>query len=325
MKDKNAKTRKEKYDKLGSVPRLWQQKEITPMSAYEGTFFRPTGTTRLGGLIGSPVSHSLSPMMHNDSFYHLGIDYIYLCFDAGPDKLPEVVKGLRYMNTYGFNLTMPDKAAVIPCLDEITKEASLCGAVNTVVNREGRLIGYNTDGTGFMRALKKKGFDAAGKEITLIGAGGAGSAIASAAVLGGFEKLHLACRRSRSWEKAVDLADRLSRVSGKDVDLIDLADAGTFDSAVSRSALLVNATNVGMEPNPQAHPLPLLDVLKPGLWVADAIYHPRQTLLIKQAQARGLDTIEGLDMLLGQGEEAFKLWTGQDMPVDLICKRYFGG
>ena len=295
------------------------------MSAYEGSFFRPTGTTRLGGLIGSPVSHSLSPMMHNDSFYHLGIDYVYLCFDAGPDRLPEVVKGLRYMNTYGFNLTMPDKTAVIPCLDEISAEASLCGAVNTVVNREGRLIGYNTDGTGFMRALLKNGFDPTGKEITLIGAGGAGSAIASAAVLGGFEKLNLACRHSRSWEKAKDLADRLGRVSKKSVSLIDLADTAAFEKAVSSSALLVNATNVGMAPDTDAHPLPSLDVLRSDLWVADAIYHPRQTALLKAARERGLKTVEGLDMLLGQGQEAFRLWTGQEMPADLIVSRYFTG
>ena len=289
----------------------------------QGLFFRPTGTTRLGGLIGSPVAHSLSPMMHNDSFYQLGIDYVYLCFDIGSDRLSTVVGALREMNAYGFNVTMPHKSAVISCLDELSREAALCGAVNTVVNRSGHLTGYNTDGTGFMKAVRNRGWDVTGKEITLIGAGGAGSAIASAAAFSGISALHIACRRSHSWERVSHMAARLSSRSGIRVSVIDLADQAAFGQAVSQSCLLVNTTSVGMVPDTDKSPVADFSILRDDLWAADVIYHPGTTLFLKEAKRRGLEVMGGLEMLLAQGEEAFELWTGKQMPTDLIRKRYF--
>ena len=148
-----------------------------------------SGTTRLGGLLGSPVSHSLSPAIHNESFRVLGLDYVYLCFDIGKDALPDVVRAFREMNVFGFNLTMPVKEAVMALLDELTPAASLIHAVNTVCNENGRLTGYNTDGIGFMRSVREAGADPAGKEMTLMGCGGAAQAIAFQAALDGTKEL----------------------------------------------------------------------------------------------------------------------------------------
>ena len=133
-----------------------------------------TGHTRLGGLIGSPVAHSISPMMHNASFAHLGIDWVYLCFDTKGDKLEQVVNAMRSLNVFGFNVTMPDKVHILPYLDGLSKEAEMIGAVNTVKNEDGKLIGYNTDGMGFLRSLTSEGIRIEGRTICLIGAGGAG-------------------------------------------------------------------------------------------------------------------------------------------------------
>ena len=153
--------------------------------------YQITGTTRLGGLLGSPVAHSKSPLMHNESFRLLGLDFVYLCFDMGPEKLERTVQALRDMNVYGFNLTMPLKTAVIPYLDELSEEAALIGAVNTVKNENGRLIGYNTDGMGFMASVREQGMDVSGRTVTLLGAGGAASAIGVQAALDGAAVLHI--------------------------------------------------------------------------------------------------------------------------------------
>ncbi len=293
------------------------------MSSSTDTFFRPTGTTRVGGLIGLPTRHSLSPMMHNDSFHLLGIDFVYLCFDVKDEDVGTVVGALRAVDAYGFNVTMPHKRAVIPYLDELSKEAALCGAVNTVVNDNGRLIGHNTDGTGFLSGVREAGCEIAGQEITLIGAGGAGSAIASAAVLSGISALNIVCRRSRSWEGTASLASSLTEASGCPVRLIPLDDAGAVRSAVRGSCLLINATNVGMAPDTEKMPVTDPEIFHPSLTAADVIYHPRRTAFLKQAAEHGCRVVGGLEMLLNQGREAFRLWTGAEMPVDVIRERYF--
>ena len=282
-----------------------------------------TGHTRLGGLIGCPTAHSISPMMHNDSFRALGLDMVYLCFDVLPEQLGTVIPALRQMKVYGFNVTMPDKEAILPWLDELAPEAELIGAVNTVRECEGKLIGHNTDGTGFMRAAREEGVDIAGKEMILLGAGGAASAIAVQAALDGAKALHLICRRSKSWQHARDLADRISAKTNCKADLTDLADTEEIRRLAKDSRLLVNATPVGMEPDTEKTPIGDASVFHPGLSVADIIYHPRQTLLLKMAAEAGCHTFNGMYMLLWQGAEAFRLWTGREMPAELIRARYF--
>lgn len=282
-----------------------------------------TGTTRLGGLLGSPVAHSLSPLMHNMSFKELGLDFVYLCFDVKEAQMPVMASALREMNVYGFNLTMPCKQAIIPCLDQLSDAARLIGAVNTVVNDNGRLIGHNTDGMGFMRSVRENGCDISGKEMTLLGAGGAASAIAVQAALDGASKLHLACRRSRSWDAAAALADRISRETSCQADLIEIADTAALKDRLASSAILVNGTSAGMAPNEDLCPLPDLSVLYPELLVGDVIYHPRRTRLMAEAESKGCRTFNGMYMLLYQGAAAFKLWTGVDMPVEKVRNAYF--
>lgn len=282
-----------------------------------------TGHTRLGGLLGSPVFHSISPMMHNTGFQQLGLDYVYLCFDVGQEKLGTVVKAFRDMNVYGFNLTMPDKEAVIPFLDELSLAAQLIGAVNTVKNENGRLIGYNTDGIGFMKAVRESGCDVTGKEVTLLGAGGAASAIAAQAAIDGVKKLHLLSRRGRSWEKAGQLVDRINKKTACQADLTDLADTKTLRSHLASSTLLTNATSVGMAPNTDATPITDPSMLSPELTVSDVIYNPKKTRLLSEAQERGCRIFNGMYMLLYQGEEAFKIWTGREMPTELIKEKFF--
>ena len=282
-----------------------------------------TGHTRFGGLLGSPVAHSLSPAMHNLSFETLGIDAVYLAFDVGQEKLGETVRVFRDLNTYGFNLTMPNKQKVMEYLDGISEAAGLIGAVNTVVNDNGRLIGHNTDGTGYTESVREQGFDLKGKEVTLFGAGGAARAAAVQMALDGVKTLHIVNRRSPSFAEARDLADRISRHTSCRADLTDLADENAVRSLIAGSDLLTNATSVGMAPDTDASPIRDPSMLVSGLVVSDLIYHPRRTKLMEQAQARGLKTFNGMYMLLWQGAAAFRLWTGQEMPVALVRERYF--
>ncbi len=283
-----------------------------------------SGHTRLGGLLGSPVAHSISPAMQNAAFQMLGLDFVYLCFDTGKADLSTIVEALREMNTYGFNVTMPDKQQIMPYLDEITDAARLIGAVNTVKNEDGRLIGYNTDGLGFTRSLKDCGYDLGCGEMTLLGAGGAASSIAVQSAMDGVPALHILNRRSgKSYPNAERLAAAISRETPCRAEVLDLDDPAALCSCLSRSSLLVNATNVGMEPQADATPLKDLAGLHSDLFVYDCIYHPKKTRLLKEAEERGCRTGSGLYMLLYQGAEAFTIWTGQKMPVDEIRRLCF--
>ena len=282
-----------------------------------------TGYTRFGGLLGSPVAHSLSPAMHNLSFRTLGIDAVYLAFDVGQEKLGETVRVFRDLNTYGFNLTMPDKKKVMEYLDDLSVAARMIGAVNTVVNENGKLVGHNTDGFGYTASVREAGIGLRGKEVTLLGAGGAGRAACVQMALDGVRTLHIVNRRSRSFPEARDLADRISRETKCRADLTDLEDSTALKNVIGSSDLLTNATSVGMEPHTDASPVPDASLLHEGLAVSDVIYHPRTTKLMKMAQERGLKTFNGMYMLLWQGAECFRLWTGKEMPVELVRKQYF--
>ncbi len=288
------------------------------------SYFSITGRTGLTGLLGSPVSHSLSPMMHNTGFQHLGLDYVYLCFDVGEDSLEEAVKGLKCCGIRGFNLTMPDKNKMAELADELSPAAAIIGAVNTVVNDNGRLIGHNTDGIGFMRSVREEGLDVAGKTMTILGAGGASTAICAQAALDGAAELNIFARpSSRFHERTVHLVETINRTTGCHAVLMDQADQSALKKSIDESCLLVNATSVGMAPNTEASVLQDPSLLHEGLAVGDVIYNPRETLFLKQAKEAGCKTFNGMYMLLYQGAEAFRLWTGQDMPVDVVRDLYF--
>lgn len=282
-----------------------------------------TGHTKLTGLLGSPVSHSISPMMHNEGFQQLNLDYIYLAFDVTPDKLPSVVTGLRAMNVRGFNLTMPHKNEMCALCDTLTPAAEIIGAVNTVVNDHGHLIGHNTDGIGYMRALKESGINIIGKKMTVLGAGGAATSIFVQAALDGVSEISIFSRRSNFYERAENIIQQLSERTSCKITLYDFDCLETLKREISESAILVNGTSVGMAPNIEQSLIPDTSFFHKDLIVSDVIYNPRETKLLKLAREAGCQTQNGLYMLLYQGAEAFKLWTGEEMPIQLIKEKYF--
>ena len=282
-----------------------------------------TGRTKLTGLLGSPVSHSISPMMHNEAFQQLGLDYAYMAFDIELEKLASVVEALRIMNVRGFNLTMPHKNAMCSLCDSLSPAAEIIGAVNTVVNDGGHLTGYTTDGTGYMRALKEDGHDIVGKKMTLLGAGGAATSIFVQAALDGVSEISIFNRRSPFWERAEKIIKMLTERTNCKIKLYDYSDPNILKREISESVILTNGTSVGMAPDVERSLITDTSVFHKDLIVSDVIYNPRETLLLRQAKEAGCKTQNGLYMLLYQGAEAFKLWTGQDMPIELVKKKYF--
>lgn len=285
-----------------------------------------TGHTKLTGLLGSPVSHSISPLMYNEAFRMLSLDYTYLCFDITEETLTEAVQGLKACGIRGFNLTMPCKNKIVELLDELSPSARLLGAVNTVINEDGRLIGYNTDGTGYMRSVKDAGHNIIGKTMTLMGAGGAATAICAQAALDGVSSIHVFARRtSRFWNRTQSLANTINSTLPCRVFLHENEDAAALKNAISESAILVNATSVGMAPNTEASIITDTSLFHPELIVSDVIYNPRKTRLLQEAEKAGCPVFNGMYMLLYQGAEAFRLFTGQEMPTESIKEKFFAG
>ena len=283
-----------------------------------------TGHTRLTGLLGSPVAHSVSPLMHNEAFRQLGLDYVYLCFDVKEEGLKTAVEGLKMAGIRGFNLTMPNKNKMVELVDCLSPAAGLIGAVNTVVNNDGVLIGHNTDGIGFMRSVKDAGYDIIGQEMTVMGAGGAATAICVQAALDGVKKIHLFTRpSSRFHQRTVVLVDRINQITDCEITLYDQADQHALRTSMEQSAILVNGTSVGMAPDTDASIIEDSSFFIPGKIVADIIYNPQETKLLKMAREAGCKTFNGMYMLLYQGAEAFRIWTGQEMPIEQIKEKYF--
>ena len=285
--------------------------------------YQITGHTRLGCLLGTPVSHSISPMMHNEAFRILGLDCVYLCFDTKNADLKTMVQTLKEMNVYGFNLTMPDKERILPYLDELSPAARMIGAVNTVKNEDGRLIGHNTDGIGYMQSVKDTGYDVTTGPMTLLGAGGAASSIAIQAALDGVPVLHIVNRRGRSWDNALRLADLINENTSCKADVTDMAKGVAVKACIKDSLLLTNATSIGMAPNTDASPVQDTSCFHPDLLVSDIIYNPRRTKLLLEAQDAGCRISNGMYMLLYQGAAAFQIWTGKEMPVEEIRQKFF--
>nr|WP_330397288.1 shikimate dehydrogenase [Blautia hominis] len=281
-----------------------------------------TGYTQLTGLLGSPVKHSISPMMHNTSFQALGLDFVYLCFDVNEETLEDAVKGLRTLHVKGFNLTMPNKNKILEYLDELSPAARLIGAVNTVENREGKLIGHNTDGIGFMRAVREQDIDVAGKCITLMGIGGAATAICTQAALDGAGRIYVFARMTSKYlPRMKDLIRRLKKETGCEILLCDNEDKDRLKKSLRESVLLVNATSVGMAPDEEGCILPGKDYLHEGLAVGDIVYNPWETRLLRMAKEAGCKGFNGYAMLLYQGAEAFRIWTGREMPVEVVREK----
>lgn len=282
-----------------------------------------TGTTKLTGLLGSPVAHSISPMMHNEAFSILGLDYVYLCFDVGTDSLKTVVEGMKTMGVRGFNCTMPDKNLMCELADDLSPAARLIGAVNTVVNDNGKLTGYNTDGIGYMQSVKDAGHDIIGKNMTLLGAGGAATAVCTQAALDGVASINVFSIKDQFFDRARNMVDNINKNTNCKASLYDLEDKTELNKSIGNSQILTNATSVGMSPNTDNCIITDESVFRNDLIVSDVIYNPRETKLLKIAKEHGCKTFNGLYMLLYQGAEAFKIWTGKEMPVKEIKEKYF--
>lgn len=287
-----------------------------------------TGRTKLLGFFGSPSTHSSSPAMHNEAFAQLGLDYKYLAFDINLDRIKDAVQAVRTFGMAGANVSMPCKNAVMQYLDEIDPAAQLCEAVNTiVVQPDGKLKGYSTDGEGYMRSLKDEGVDIIGKKMTLVGCGGAGKAIAVQAALDGVKEISIFNIRDEFWGRCEKAVADLTAATDCKVNLFELNTQDptamqVLKDEIADSALLANATGIGMHPVGVTY-IPDKSYLRPDLVVTDTIYNPAKTALLEMAEEVGCKTINGLGMLFYQGAAAFELWMGQSMPIEHM-KQYIG-
>ncbi|WP_457612487.1 shikimate dehydrogenase [Methanocaldococcus sp.] len=265
--------------------------------------------TKLIGLIGHPVEHSLSPIMHNAAFRDKNLNYVYLAFDVKPEKLKYVIDGAKALNIVGFNVTIPYKVDIIKYLDSLDKDAELIGAVNTIKIEEDRAIGYNTDGIGARRALEEELGEVKNKKILILGAGGAARAVA-------FElaKNNYIIIANRTVEKAKKLAEEIKEKLNAEVEYSDL------NPNLEGVNIVINATSVGMYPNVNVKPLLTAEQLKDVEAVMDLIYNPLETVLLKEAKKAGVKAINGLGMLIYQGAEAFKIWTGVEPNIKVMKK-----
>ncbi|OGP43307.1 MAG: shikimate dehydrogenase [Deltaproteobacteria bacterium GWD2_42_10] len=275
-----------------------------------------TSKTKALGIFGHPISHTLSPVMHNAVIKALGLDMAYLPFEVKPSNLKEAINGIKSLGIIGVNITIPHKESVIRFLDDISEEARLVGAVNTIVYKDRKLVGYNTDGSGYMASLKEElGFNPKSKRIIIIGAGGAARGILAALATQKPKSITVA---NRTLSRAVSL---IKTFKGKFRDTrfeaIDL-DNNMLKMSFNSVDLLINTTSVGMKQS-KALKIPLETLPKIAI-VSDIIYNPLETLLLKKAKKIGLTTHGGLGMLVHQGARSFKLWTGMDAPMNVMRK-----
>lgn len=287
---------------------------------------RITGHTLLLGLIAYPIRHSMSPSMHNLACEKLGIDYAYMAFEVDQDSLEDAVKGYRALGVRGSNVSMPNKKAIIPYLDELSEAAQLVGAVNTVVNKDGKghLVGHITDGTGCVRALEDEGVSIKDQVITISGAGGAGTAIAIQAALDGARHIHLANGDDDFKASALETIGKINNHTQCTASFVALESKSEFKEALHSSGIYIDATGVGMKPLEDVSLIEDADMFHDKLVVMDIVYMPSETKLLKFAKEQGVKkTINGLGMMLYQGAEAFKLFTGEDMPVEYVKEKLF--
>ena len=279
---------------------------------------RITGHTELIGLIATPIRHSSSPRMHNEAFAKLGLDYAYLAFEVGNEELEDTIKGFRAMKVRGSNVSMPNKTVVHKYLDKLSDAAEMCGAVNTIVNDNGVLTGHITDGIGYMSGLKDAGIDITGKKMTIVGAGGAATAIQVQAALDGVKEISIFNRKDAFYERAQKTVKDINEKTNCKATLYDLDDLDKLKEEIASSYIFTNATGMGMKPLEGQTYIPDKSFLRKDLIVTDVVYVPAETALLKMAKEVGCKTLNGFPMMLFQGAAAFKLWTNQDMPIEHV-------
>jgi shikimate dehydrogenase len=279
---------------------------------------RITGHTELIGLIAYPIRHSSSPKMHNEAFAKLGLDYAYLAFEVDNSTLEDTIKGFRAMKVRGSNVSMPNKTVVHKYLDKLSPAAELCGAVNTIVNDDGVLTGHITDGMGYMAALKDAGIDVIGKKMTIVGAGGAATAIEIQAALDGVSEISIFNIKDGFWERAEQTVKNINEKTNCKATLYDLADLEVLKREIESSYIFTNATGMGMKPLEGKTYIPDKNFFRPELIVVDIVYSPTETAMLKMAKEVGCKTMNGLGMMLFQGAAAFEMWTGKPMPIEYM-------
>ena len=284
---------------------------------------RISGTTGLLALIGSPVGHSGSPAMYNYSFEKLGLDYAYVAFDIKENEVKDALAAMKLFNMRGCNVTMPDKMEAAKYVDELSPAAKIIGAVNTIVNNDGTLKGYITDGEGFVDNLKDHGIDIRGKKLTVAGGGGAATAIQVQCALDGAAEITIFNMKDAFFPRTLETAEKIRAAADVVVNVYDIADTAKMTEEIKDSDIFVNATIVGMKPMEDQSVVKDLSAFHEKLVVCDAVYNPEETKLLREAKAAGCTCIGGKGMLLWQGVSAFKLYTGMDMPVEEVKEKFF--
>jgi shikimate dehydrogenase len=273
-----------------------------------------SGKTRVCGVIGDPIEHTLSPTIQNAAFNHLKLDFVFLAFRVKAADLKNAVNGIRSLGVHGLNVTMPHKSTVIGCLDEVDSTVKFLSSTNTILNRNGRLSGFSTDGVGALKSLRENGVGLSGKKVLLLGAGGAAKAIAFAFV----QEVGELAILNRTSEKAEELAETLGQMCNCKV----VGDALSPDAIAEHlrdSDVLVNATSAGMKPN-LSQSLVAPEWLRSDLVLMDIVYNPVETKLAKDAKAAGAKVINGVEMLIYQGAASFEIWTGRSAPIGVMRK-----
>ncbi|HCU37436.1 MAG TPA: shikimate dehydrogenase [Armatimonadetes bacterium] len=275
------------------------------------------GTTRVVGVFGWPVGHSLSPPMHNAAFAELGLNWVYVPFEVRPDDLAKAVSGVGALGLAGVNVTIPHKGGVAGLVDHLDPFAAALQAVNTVVVADDGLHGYNTDGPGFVASMAEKGWSPGGRQVAIVGAGGSARSVAASMVYGDAVSVTIVNRTAEKASALAELVRPLCVGCACRVEACGLDEQAARD-AVTRADIVVDCTSVGMHPHTDVEPVVPAEWLHPGQLVCDLTYNPRETVLLTAAAARGAETLEGAGMLVHQGAIAFEHWTGVPAPVETM-------
>ncbi|HOJ09122.1 MAG TPA: shikimate dehydrogenase [Clostridiales bacterium] len=274
-----------------------------------------TGKTKLLGVIGNPLSHSISPQLHNTLSCCLRIDAVYVPFRVGEGYLEYAVKGLKALDVLGFNVTIPYKNDVINYIDSVSREASLIGAVNTVKNIDGRLYGYNTDAAGFVNSFKEEaGTGFKDKNVVIIGAGGAARAIATGIAFEGAGRISII---NRTISRAAEIADIINKNILPVAGYYDLQD-NNISEAIKQADIIINTTSLGMYPDINKLPLTIPLNFSTNQIIYDVIYNPKKTRLLQEAEKQGCKAVNGLGMLIYQGIKAYEIWMEMDIPGEIV-------
>lgn len=273
-----------------------------------------SGKTKVLGIIGDPIEHSVSPAMQNAALKELGLDYVYVPFKAPRNSLSKALHGIKSLGLEGANVTIPHKSSVIEYLDELEPTANKIGAVNTIKREEEQLKGFNTDGLGALRALKEKVDGIEDKKVLLLGAGGAARAIAFTLA----EIVNDLTISNRTASKAKKLASEIKEKTGMKINHIPLKEKD-LGKSIKKSEILINSTSVGMHPNKE-ETLVTSEIMHSDLTVMDIVYNPMKTRLLREAEKIGANTINGLGMLVQQGAASLEIWTNEKPPIQVMKK-----